>query len=73
MRTPRAPSSANVIGDNIVSVWIAWLQETMPDDRADDLPPPGALRDCIEHHFGVIEPYVSEAFIDRFCKALGSR
>jgi AcrR family transcriptional regulator len=73
MRAPRAPNSANVIADNIVSVWIAWLQETMPDDRADDLPPPGALRDCIEHHFGVIEPYVSEAFIDRFCKALGSR
>lgn len=70
MRAPRAPNSANVIADNIVSVWIAWLQETMPDDSADDVPPPGALRDCIEHHVGVIEPYVSAAFIDRFCKAL---
>lgn len=71
MRAPRAPNSAKVIADNIVSVWIAWLQETMPDDSADDVPPPGALRNCIEHHFGVIEPYVSEAFISRFSKALG--
>jgi AcrR family transcriptional regulator len=70
MRAPRAPSSATLIGDNIVSVWIAWLQETVPDNCGDDIPPPGALRNCIEHHFGVIEPYVSQAFIDRFCKAL---
>lgn len=71
MRPPRAPSNANVIADNIVSVWIVWLQETMPDDDARDLPPPEALQECIEHHFGVIEPYVSEAFVNRFRKALG--
>jgi AcrR family transcriptional regulator len=70
IRAPRAPSSANVIADNIVSVWIAWLQETAPDESAEDLPPPGTLRDCIQHHFGVIEPYVSESFIEHFCKAL---
>ena len=70
MRAPRAPSSAAVIGDNIVSVWIAWLQETRPDEGADDLPPAGALQDCIEHHFSVIEPYVSEGFVERFRKAL---
>lgn len=70
MRAPRAPSTPRIIADNIVSVWIAWLQETAPDENAEDLPPPGSLRDCIEHHFGVIEPYVSDSFINRFCKAL---
>lgn len=72
MRPPR-PGAGEIIGDNIVAVWMAWLQiHGSSQDTESDAPTKAMLLDCFRHHFGLLEPYVSKAFVDDLDRALGT-
>lgn len=63
MRPPRQ-GAAGIIADNVVAVWMAWLQmHSFSVDNALDAPTRAMLNDCFEHHFSLLEPYVSKAFL----------
>ena len=63
MRSPR-PDGARIIADNVLAVWVSWLQlQGLSEDAAGDIPTLRMLKDCLEHHFGLLEPYLSKAFV----------
>jgi AcrR family transcriptional regulator len=73
MRSPR-PDGARIIADNVLAVWVSWLQlQGLSDDAAGDTPTLPMLRDCLEHHFGLLEPYLSKAFVTEIDLALAKR
>lgn len=73
----QAPSSAaaEIIADNLVAIWIAWLQLHGLSNQAElDSPTPAMLLDCFAHHFGLLQPYVSRKFmsdLDHVLRTLG--
>lgn len=70
LRPPR-DGGADILADNIVAVWVYWLQmesEASPSDP--DQPGAQAIRECLEHHFGLLEPYLGAKFAAQFHQAL---
>ncbi|SEH19177.1 transcriptional regulator, TetR family [Sphingopyxis sp. YR583] len=70
IRPPRDQSS-DILADNIVAIWMYWLQnQDLGADRAADEPSASALKDCLEHHFGLLEPYLGAKFATSFRRDL---
>lgn len=70
IRPPRDGSS-DILADNIVAIWLYWLQnQDLAADPGSDEPASDALRDCLEHHFGLLEPYLGTSFASNFRRDL---
>lgn len=73
LRAPRG-GDGDILADNIVATWIYWLQMQDESLHADsDQPDPESLVDCIQHHFGLLEPYLSSNFAKKFLHDLKER
>jgi AcrR family transcriptional regulator len=72
IRPPRQGSS-DILADNILAIWLYWLQnEDLAAEHSGDEPEIGAVRDCLEHHFGLLEPYLGTKFAGSFRRDLAA-
>ena len=62
MRRPTQEDGVALLCDNILALWLQWLQAESAGDPEPDAPDPAALRNCMRHHYSLMDPYVSRAF-----------
>lgn len=73
MRRPAQPDGVALLCDNILSLWLHWLQaETIRDPERTE-PGRDALRRCMRHYYSLIDPYVGRAFSEESWAGIARR
>jgi len=73
MRRPAQEDGVVLLCDNVVALWLQWLQaESMRQPGRDDLGL-DALRHCMRRYYSLIDPYVSRDFAEKSWAGIARR